>query len=57
MTRCVLESSIGRRLSDRFNVELPPLRPETRARLAAELAGPTRALGVFLGRDLSAWLR
>jgi hypothetical protein len=35
---------------------LPPMRPETRARLATRLAEPTRDLEALTGRSFSAWL-
>lgn len=51
--RAASVTPIVRRLEDRF--EVPPMAPETRARLRALFERPTRELGEFLDRDLGCW--
>lgn len=49
----------ARRVVERANTRrfrYPPLDPEVRARATAFLADDTRALGVWLGGDLSSWM-
>ena len=50
-------SLLGARIARRFQNELSPLLPETRARLLKLFEAPTRELEVFLGHSPPSWSR